>query len=207
MAVDLAVVVAVIAFGNKLTATWELGKKAWAANAAEQQRTAEARAVAAVRTRMLDFAGQVAEPLLEGLATGQLSAEDPEVRSRASRAETTLRALAAVPPTAPVGAYDGLAGFVTEAHRLGIQLHLHLPAGVPEQVDAPRLRILLAQLLAVATPGTIMQVTILTGDGNDQILVVLDKYVDFARADEVARDWRISAADNQSLLEAELVPA
>lgn len=207
IAVDMAVVAAVIAFRHRLTTTWEVGQQAWAARAAEQQRTAEARAVAAVRTRMLAFAGQVAEPILEGLARGELSSADTEVHARASRAEATLRALAAVPPTAPVGAYDALAGFVAEAHRRDVELRLSLPAGVPEDIDAPRLGNLLQQLLDMAPAGTILQMTILTGAGNGQIIGVLDNKAHMVKADRVAPDWHASAAGSQALLEAELVSA
>jgi hypothetical protein len=173
--VALAGLAGLWAFRRQLIRTWELASEQQAMLAREQSRAAAAVEAIRARQSMLGIARSVAEPVLAGLAAGELDPADPATRARAARAEGILRALAAVPVSDVGGAGQALTGLVLSAHDRGLELTLSLSADLDQSPDTVLEGAgMLDRALGSCPEGSAVQVTVLQADHGMQCLVLID---------------------------------
>ena len=173
--VALAGLAGLWAFRRQLISTWELASEQQAMLAREQSRAAAAVEAIRARQSMLGLARSVAEPVLVGLAEGELDPADPATRARAARAEGILRALAAVPVADVGGAGRALTGLVLSAHDRGLELTLSLSADLDQSPDTVLEGAgMLDRALGSCPEGSAVQVTVLQADHGMQCLVLID---------------------------------
>jgi hypothetical protein len=172
--VALAGLAGLWAFRGNLIQTWVLASQQRGRLAHEHARAAAAAEAVRARQAMLGFARSVAEPVLAGLAEGDLDPGDPQTRAAAAHAEGVLRALTAVPVADPGGAGQALTGLVLAAHRLGLELSLNLHADLDQ---SPELVLtgaaMLDQALVLCPRGSAVTVTVLqSGRGLAGLLLI-----------------------------------
>ena len=173
--VALAGLAGLWAFRRHLISTWELASAQQSMLAREQSRAAAAAEAIRARQLMLGLARSVAEPVLVGLAEGELDPADPATRARAARAEGVLRALAAVPVADRGGAGQALTGLVLSAHDRGLELTLSLSADLDQSPGTVRSGAgMLDRALGCCPEGSAVQVTVLQADQGMQCLVLID---------------------------------
>lgn len=202
--VALAGLAGLWAFRRHLITTWELGSEQQAVLSQEQSRAAAAIAAIRARQAMLGFARSVAEPVMVGLAEGDLDPADPATRARAACAEGILRALAAVPVTDPGGAGQALTGVVLSAHQRGLELTLNLNADL-DQSPAAGLEWagVLEPALGRCPEGSAVQVTLLQGSDGLQGLLLIDPRTsagDLVRALST-QGWTVTEVGDEILAE------
>ena len=173
--VALAGLAGLWAFRRQLISTWELASEQQAMLAREQSRAAAAVEAIRARQAMLGLARSVAEPVLVGLAEGELDPSDPTTRARAARAEGILRALAAVPIADSGGAGQALTRLVLSAHDRGLDLTLSLSADLDQSPDIVLEGAgMLDRALGSCPAGSAVQVTVLQADPGMQCLLLID---------------------------------
>lgn len=175
LAVNLALVVGVLAYRRQLTRAWQEGQRQHDIMVADLAEAVRVEQALVTRRHLLDTALRVAEPVLQGLSRGELDPDDPAVRAEAARAERILRSLAVIPVGDPGGAGRELTDLVIRAHERGVALTLSLNVGhdlEPEFVrrNAP----MLAAALDACPPGCAVQVTVLQRPGGSDALVLVD---------------------------------
>ena len=182
--VALAGLAGLWAFRRQLISTWELASEQQAILAREQSRAAAAVEAIRARQSMLGLARSVAEPVLVGLAEGELDPADPATRARAARAEGILRALAAVPVADVGGAGRALTGLVLAAHDRGLELTLSLSADLDQSPDTVLEGAgMLDRALGSCPEGSAVQVTVLQADHGMRCLVLIDPRTPVERND------------------------
>jgi hypothetical protein len=173
--VGLAGLAGLWAFRRHLSQAWALAAHQQQVLVQERARAAAAAEAVRARQAMLGFARSVAEPVMVGLAEGDLDPGDAATRARAAHAEGVLRALTAVPVADPGGAGQVLTGLVLDAHRRGLELALHLNADLDQ---APELVLagagMLARALALCPSGSAVTITVLQSGGALQGLLLID---------------------------------
>lgn len=211
---NLAIVGALVLFRRLLVKLWEQGQQIHDSRRADAVAQARAEEATRVRREHVDVAHRVAGPILEALASGQADPLDPRTRDAAGRAEGALRALAAIPPSAPPSQAEALAGLVLDAHARGVALHLSLPAGlaVGEPLDPDPGSPVLAQFVAACSAGSTAQLTYLHLGATTQALAwaELRGFEIAALRRAVDRDpptWSLDSSDGQVLLESVQPPA
>ena len=168
LAVNLALVLGVLAYRRQVTRAWQEGRREYEIMVLDLAEAARVEQALRTRRQLLDVALRIAEPVLLGLSRGELDPEDPAVRTEAARAEQILRSLTAIPVGDPGGTGQEMTGMVVSAHERGIALTLSLNIGpdlLPEFVR--RNARMLAGALDACPPGSTVQVTVLqlTGEG------------------------------------------
>ena len=192
------------AFRGHLTRTWEQAAEQQATLIRERSRAAVAAEAVRARRSMLGLARSVAEPVLVGLAEGDLDPGDPAVRAWSARAEGTLRALAAVPVADAGGAGRSLMDLVLSAHDRGLELTLGLHADLDQKPDVVLAGAeMLERALAVCPRGSAVQVTVLQSVSGLQCVVLIEPPTPVAplrRALEAA-GWTVTVVGDEVLAE------
>ena len=184
--VALAGLAGLWAFRRQLISTWELASEQQAILAREQSRAAAAVEAIRARQSMLGLARSVAEPVLVGLAEGELDPADPATRARAAQAEGILRALAAVPVADVGGAGRALTDLVLAAHDRGLELTLSLSADLDQSPDTVLEGAgMLDRALGSCPEGSAVQVTVLQADDGMRCLVLIDPRTSVERNDRL----------------------
>jgi hypothetical protein len=207
--VGLAGLAGLWAFRRHLSQTWALAAQRQQVLAHERARAAAAAEAVRARQAMLGFARSVAEPVMVGLAEGELDPGDPATRARAAHAEGVLRALTVVPVADPGGAGQALTGLVLAAHNRGLELRLHLNADLdqsPELVLAGAA--MLGRALVLCPTGSSVMVTVLQSRSGLQCLLLIGVPcgpVPGSRlADDLAAEgWTVTVVGDEVLAEAQ----
>ncbi len=208
---DLGGIAALVAYRRRLAETWSAGRR-------DQDRMSQAAAQrvraleeARVRSHLLSVARNVAEPLLAGIAAGELDPLDPVVRSRCGQAEGTLRALSVVPASPSGGIGNLLAETVVAAPGHGVDLGLRLGPDAPLPPDdaVADVRRVLGSVVDACPPSGTAQITLLRIGPTAKMLVLGD----IAEGDAVAElreaveaatcgQWELQTLGDQVLCEA-----
>lgn len=172
--VGLAGLAGLWSFRRHLVHTWDLAAEQQVRLTEQRSRAAVAAEAVQARQAMLGLARSVTEPVMVGLADGDLDPSDPEVRARAARAEGILRALGAVPVSDPGGAGQALTDLVLAAHNRGLDVTLRLNADLdqsPYLVHAGTG--MLGQAVGLCPQGSAVQITVLqTGSGLQGLVLI-----------------------------------
>jgi hypothetical protein len=175
LAVDIAVILGILAYRRQLARAWGIGQRQHEAMRADLAEAARAHRASETRRGLMDIALRVAEPVLAGLASGELDPADPAVREEAARAERILRSLAAIPVGDAGGAGTSLTDLVLAASDRGVALTLSLNAALDQD---PRTVLRAAGMLAAALDecpsGSSAQITVLQASGGLKGLVLIE---------------------------------
>lgn len=175
LAVNLALVLGVLAYRRQVTRAWQDGRREHDIMVSDLAEAARAEQALRTRRELLDTALRVAEPVLLGLASGELDPDAPEVRTEAARAERILRSLAVIPVGDPGEPGRALTDLVLSAHERGVALTLSLNAGADSQPELiHRWAPMLAGALGACPPDCEVQVTILELPEGSAALVLID---------------------------------
>lgn len=205
LVVDLGVAVAMWAYGRRVATVWRQGRQEWDLMVSQLRGASEVREAIAVRRQLLGIARAVSEPVLSGLARGELDPRDPQVRTRCARAEETLRALSALPTAEPGSAGEVLAGFIVTAHQRGARVTLTVgPEAVGPGAAPVGLPDLLHELGANLRPDAAVQVTLLRVGDARQVLALVDRPDPRAAGALTAAGWTVTPLEHQILAEAAL---
>jgi hypothetical protein len=170
---------------------------ATAAAEVERVRTAEAVAAESHRRRQQRFAelSAGAIPLLEGLADGSLSPEDPSVRRRAAIEAARMRRLGAETDVVTNPLLHELRHCADVADRKGVVVELEARGDWPTPPVAVRRDLTDAALTALATAGSWARVTVVGDQGLVSVNVVAD-CDEVASPSPAASDVRVEVLGN-----------
>lgn len=205
---NVAIVGALVMFRRRLVALWEQGQEIHERVREETVAKARSDEMGRIRREHLEVAHRVAAPLLGALATGQADPLDPDTRNAAGHAESTLRALAAIPPTLPAEQAAALTRVVLAAHERTVTLQLSLPSHLPagNQPSRDQISPVLFAFVASCPAGSAAQLTYLRVGTTLHILAwtALTGFDTEGLAAAIGENrsmWSLDTTDGQVLLE------
>ena len=205
---NVAIVGALVMFRRRLVALWEQGQEIHERVREETVAKARSDEMTRIRLEHLEVANRVAAPILGALAIGQADPLDPGTRIAAGHAESTLRALAAIPPTLPAEQAAALTRLVLAAHDRTVTLQLSLPSHLPagKQLNQDLVSPVLFAFVAACPPGTAAQLTYLRAGTTLHHLAwtTLTNFDTEGLATAIGESrsmWSLDTTDDQVLLE------